>query len=86
MARGCSVIYYNPHGEQVPTFHNPDGAFDIAEDTETLIRHIETAKVRKRAEAQQRAAAFFERQVSMLPGVSVATRTVDAIERNLRSS
>lgn len=81
MARGCSVIYYNPHGEQVPTFHHPDGAFDIAEDTDSLARCIEAAKARTRAEAKQRAAAFFEGQVSMLPGVSVAVRTADVIER-----
>ena len=83
MARGCSVIYYNPHGEQVPTFHHPDGAFDIAEDPATLARHIEAAATRTRAQAKERAAAFFAGQVSMIPGVPVATRTADAIERNL---
>ena len=39
-----------------------------------------------RAEAKERAARFFERQVSMIPGASVATRTADAIERNLGAS
>jgi hypothetical protein len=77
------VIYYNPHGEQVPTFHHPDGAFDIAEDSQTLARHIESAKARTRSQAKERAAGFFARQVSMVPGSSVATRTADAIERNL---
>lgn len=83
MARGCSVIYYNPHREQVPTFHHPNGAFDVAEDPQTLARHIEAAKARTRAEAKDRAAAFFARQVSMIPGSSVAVRTADAIERNV---
>ncbi len=83
MARGCSVIYYNPHGEQVPTFHHPEGAFDIAEDPQTLLRHLESAKSRTRSEAKERAAAFFAGQVSMLAGSSVATRTADAIERCL---
>jgi hypothetical protein len=77
------VIYYNPHGEQVPTFHHPDGAFDLADDPETLAHHIERAKARTRSEARERAARFFARQVSMIPGVPVATRTADAIERNL---
>ncbi len=86
MARGCSVIYYNPHGEQVPTFHHPDGAFDIAEDPLALAQHIEAAKVRKRVEAKERAAAFFARQVSMVPGVSVAKRTIEAIARNVGPS
>ncbi len=83
MARGCSVIYYNPHGEQVPTFHHPEGAFDIAEDPQTLFHHIESARARTRSQAKERAAAFFERQVSMIPGTSVATRTADTIERSL---
>lgn len=83
MARGCSVIYYNPHGEQVPTFHHPDGAFDVAEDPQTLAHHIESAKARTRTEAKERAAAFFARQVSMIPGSAVATRTADAIQRNV---
>ncbi|HUQ42944.1 MAG TPA: glycosyltransferase family 2 protein [Candidatus Limnocylindria bacterium] len=86
MARGCSVIYYNPHGEEVPTFHHPDGAFDIANDPQALATHLRTAMSRTRAEAKERAAAFFERQVSMIPGASVATRTADAIERNLAPS
>jgi hypothetical protein len=83
MARGCSVIYYNPHGEQVPTFHNPDGAFDIAEDPATLAHFLVAAKTRKRGEAKERATEFFAAQVSMVPGSSVATRTADAIERNV---
>lgn len=86
MARGCSVIYYNPHGEQVPTFHHPDGAFDLAADPATLAGHIATATKRTRAEAKERAAAFFQRQVSMIPGTSVAVRMADAIERNLPRS
>lgn len=86
MARGCSVIYYNPHGEQVPTFQHPEGAFDVAEDPQALARLIESAKARTRAEAKERAAGFFTRQVSMIPGMSVATRTADAIERNLVAS
>lgn len=81
MARGCSVIYYNPHGERVPTFQHPEGAFDVAEDPDTLARLIHAAKARTRAQAKERAAAFFRRQVSMVPGTSVAIRTADVIER-----
>jgi hypothetical protein len=80
------VIYYNPHGEQVPTFRHPEGSFDVAEDPQTLAQLIESAKARKRAEAKDRAAAFFARQVSMIPGSPVATRTADAIERCLAAS
>jgi hypothetical protein len=83
MARGCSVIYYNPHGELVPTFHHPEGAFDIAEDSDTLARHLETAMRRTRSEARERAARFFERQVSMIPGAPVAVRTAEAIVRHV---
>ena len=83
MARGCSVIYYNPHGERVPTFQHPEGAFDVAEDTETLVRHIEAAKDRKRQAAKDRAAEFFASQVSMIPGSRVATRTAEVIARGV---
>jgi hypothetical protein len=83
MARGCSVIYYNPHGEKVPTFHHPNGAFDIAEDTKALAELIDGSRARTRAEARERAAGFFASQVSMVPGTSVAKRTADAIERHL---
>ncbi len=81
MARGCSVIYYNPHGERVPTFHHPDGAFDVAEDPDTLARMVQAARGRSRSEAKERAAPFFRRQVSMEPGTTVAARTANVIER-----
>jgi hypothetical protein len=84
MARGCSVVYYNPHGEQVPTFHNPEGAFDVAANPTQLADALQMAKRRTRAEARQRASEFFARQVSMLPGHSVATRTADVIANYLR--
>lgn len=83
MARGCSVIYYNPHGEMVPTFQHPDGAFDVAEDPDTLATAIHAAKTRTRAQAKERAADFFLRQVSIVPGRSVALRTADVIDRYL---
>lgn len=83
MARGCSVIYYNPHGERVPTFQHPNGAFDVAEDPNTLTELIEASKSRTRAEAKERATEFFKSQVSIVPGESVATRTADAVERAL---
>ena len=83
MARGCSVIYYNPHGERVPTFQNPNGAFDMAQDPDTLADLIKSSALRKRAEARERAAEFFLSQVSIVPGASVAARTADVIERTL---
>ena len=79
MARGCSVIYYNPHGERVPTFRSPDGSFDVATDPDALAAAIEAAKGRSRAAARDRAAPFFLRQVSVVPGRSVAERTAETI-------
>lgn len=83
MARGCSVIYYNPHGEQVPTFKEPKGAFDVAEDVDTLTELIRARTAATRAEARDRACSFFLKQVSIVDGMSPALRTADAIERNL---
>ena len=79
MARGCSAVYYNPHGEQVPTFANSEGAFDVAENPTELAEALEMAMKRTRAEAKQRATEFFAKQVSMLPGDPVAARTADVI-------
>ena len=79
MARGCSTIYYNPHEEQVPTFASPEGAFDAVGNQTDLAKALEMAKTRTRPEAKQRASEFFAKQVSMLPGDSVAARTADVI-------
>jgi hypothetical protein len=79
MARGCSAVYYNPHGEHVPTFANPEGAFDVVTNPSELAEALEMAKKRTRAEAKQRASEFFAKQVSMLPGDAVAARTADVI-------
>ncbi len=80
MARGCVCIYYNPHGERVETFQNPEGAFFTAGTMAELEDALRTARTIGRDEAKERAAAFFARQVSMVPGRSVAERAAAVID------
>lgn len=83
MARGCSVVYYNPHGERVPTFQDPNGAFDVATDLGSLVAVLRARAGTTRAAARERARRFFLDQVSIAEGASPAVRTADAIERRL---
>lgn len=80
MARGCSVIYYNPHGEAVETFQDPRGAFPIASTELELEQALRTEATRSRAEVKEAAAEFFLRQVSIVDGSPVAVRTADVID------
>ena len=77
MARDIAFIYHNPHGEKVPTFQNPEGAFDVstnaAELGEAIARNGPGKDVRKRS------ATFFAKQVDMDPRRSSAERTADVI-------
>lgn len=64
MARGVPFIYHNPHGERVPTFQNPDGAFLISRDVTTLeAALVETSTWQPGY--RQRAARFFRSQVDI---------------------
>jgi len=57
---GVGAIYHNPHGEAVPTFSKPSGAYVATEDTESLVEALrapaaERSEVRRRAEPFLRA-------------------------------
>ena len=78
MALGVPVVYHNPHGEQVPTFARPDGAFDISTDAESLAAAVLGSgdwvdRYRPRCED------FFRRQVDIDPQLDPAQRAAAAI-------
>lgn len=78
MARGVPFVYHNPHGEIVPTFVEPNGAFEVTTSTESLTAALQSAldsRGRYRAQSQ----AFFERQVDIDPEVPSEDRTAAAI-------
>lgn len=82
MARGIPVIYHNPHGEKVPTFSNPEGAFLVSRSTDEL----ETALVTAREwvpNYRDQSKEFFLRQVDIDPDASSSSRSGLAIARLL---
>lgn len=78
IARGVPFVYFNPHGERVAAFHQPDGAFEIARDRPELV-----AALRRIRESEgghrERAEAFFRAQVDIDAERSSAERAADAI-------
>jgi Glycosyl transferase family 2 len=66
MARGVPVIYHNPHGEKVPDFQEPRGAFLKTVDQDQLrdaVRLLPEWQVEYRARCQE----FFQHQVDLDP-------------------
>ncbi len=78
MARGVPVVYYNPHGEQVPTFSNPQGAFALVTDYDSLPEALREAES-WRGSYRERSRAFFESQISIDPERSSSQRAADVI-------
>ena len=73
MARGIPFVYHNPHGEKVPTFKNPNGAFPISESTDELkeaLRDLSDV-----LDYRQQCASFLLEQVDVDPGKSSEDRT-----------
>ncbi|MEM9610537.1 MAG: hypothetical protein AAGA99_24200 [Actinomycetota bacterium] len=79
MAAGIPVVYHNPHGELVPTFSRPEGAFPVTTSTRGLTSALRAAldldAVRDQTEA------FFRAQVDIDPRASAAARHAEAIMR-----
>jgi GT2 family glycosyltransferase len=84
MARGVPFIYYNPHHEKVPTFTQPDGAFEIVTDPDELLPAIERALSRT-DNVRQTSAAFFLAQVDVRDDASSAERAATVIIDRLRA-
>jgi hypothetical protein len=78
MARGVPFVYHNPHGERVPTFTEPLGAFPITLSVDELVRALLQANA-TRGDHREQAAAFFRRQVDVDPGRPSELRAADVI-------
>lgn len=78
MARGVPFIYHNPHGEKVPTFQEPDGAFDISDDVPSLVDALGESR-RWVTSYRDRAAAFFLRQIDVDPEIPSEERAAAVI-------
>jgi hypothetical protein len=78
MARGVPVIYHNPHGEQVPTFRQPEGSFWVTDSAASLARAIPEA-LAARGTYRDMCEPFFTAQVDIDPAVPSEVRTADLI-------
>jgi hypothetical protein len=85
MARGVPFIYHNPHGERVPTFADPDEAFDVTTSTESLTEALQSA-LEQRGSYRSRSSSFFERQVDIDPDRPSESRTAAVIADVIRRS
>lgn len=63
MARGVPFVYHNPHGEAVPTFAEPDGAFWTSVDSDALAEAI--GEARDCENYRSKCEEFFLRQVDV---------------------
>ena len=82
MARGVPFIYHNPHGEQVPTFQSPDGAFLTTTGVPDLVEALREVGDWQPG-YRERAAAFFLKQVDVDPEASSEQRSGNAIATRL---
>jgi len=77
LVRGVELTYHNPHGERVPTFAAPAGAFEITQSRDELLEAVSgpsapPVEVRRRAEP-------FLRHHLVLDGPAPAERAAAAI-------
>ena len=79
MARGVPFIYFNPHGEKVPTFRDPRGAFEIATSQHELESALEVSQA-WRDSYRDRCRDFFLSQVDIDLDARPAERGADVIE------
>lgn len=83
MARGVPFVYHNPHGERVPTFSRPDGAFEISHDASELGDALVDA-MSWEANYRERCESFFRQQVDIDPDHTSAERAAAVIGDQLR--
>ncbi|MEM1334487.1 MAG: glycosyltransferase family A protein [Actinomycetota bacterium] len=85
MAWGVPFVYHNPHGELVPTFTRPDGAFAITSDTDQLARALE-AGLTPANQDRARWRDFFAQQVDIDPEQPSEERAAEVIVSVIRES
>lgn len=85
MARGVPFVYHNPHGEKVPTFLSPQGAFDITTSTSALTEALRASQ-EWQVGYRERARVFFLNQVAVDVDVPAPRRAAEAIVTRLSRS
>lgn len=78
MARGVPFIYHNPHGERVPSFKEPLGAFPTTEDAGGLtaaLKNVGQSRLQVRAQVER----FFKLQVDLDAAMPSESRAAEQI-------
>jgi hypothetical protein len=78
MARGVPFVYHNPHGERVPTFDQPRGAFLVTRSADELAEAL-VMSMDWRTEYRERAEKFFRRQIDIDDSRPAEVRAADVI-------
>lgn len=79
LARGVPFVYHNPHGEQVPTFQAPDGAFEVSANERQLAEALHDLTGVSGDTVRERGERFFLDQVSIVPDRSPGERAAEVI-------
>ena len=83
IAMGKPAIYHNPHGEKVPKFQNPLGAYQVSDSVESLTKAIQTV-LSSPKDPRPNAKKFLKLHASALQKVPAGQRLGNAIIAALR--
>lgn len=83
LALGVELTYHNPHGERVPTFARPEGAFVVTTDRAELLGEV-GAPVRPAAAVREHAAAFLRGHLAL--DAEPAARAADLLASRRRTA
>ena len=84
LVRGVRLVYHNPHGETVPTFAEPDGAFDVTRSRSELVTALEREDDEPAAN-RDRATPFLRRHLRLEAGPDPADLAAQVIVAARRS-
>ena len=81
---GVELAYHNPHGERVPMFADPQGAFDVTTDVAELT-DVLRQPVRPREAVRAAAAPFIQQHVLLDASSTPSARAAAVIEDRIAS-
>jgi GT2 family glycosyltransferase len=87
LASGKPAIYFNPHGEQVTKFKDPNGAFFVANNSEELVSALENTRreIEAGVDFRGRASDFLEKHTGYaLGGPSAEQKFAKAVNLILK--
>lgn len=83
LGRGVPFVYFNPHGERVPNFTDPRGAFAAAASPDTLRQALATALDADGASVRDQAWTFLAAQIDVREDAASEERAAEVILRYL---